>query len=514
MNFLYFRKRPIKLLSAGVFVVLILCLFLNILNIIPLGGQTAVQTYKPNKLVEQASADLNTYDIQVDFNPERQELTCIQILEYQNLTLDTQDRLFFHIYPNAFKYEERTPFPREDMKRAYPNGFTPGDMDIVAIKGENTALDYLIRGYSEEVLEVHMPRDILPGEALQLSIEFKVNLPNCLGRFGYGEKTFNITDWYPILCVYDEDGWNTYPYFPIGDPFYSEVANYRVRITSPKDYKIACTGSISSVEEKGDNKIWNIEAFAVRDFAFVASDEFTVDKKRVGKTTVYSYYFTPKAGKRALKYAADAIGIFNKKFGDYPYSQFSVVEADFYIGGMEYPNLVLIDQSLYQPDSDDYLELVTVHETAHQWWYGVVGNNQIEEAWLDEGLTEYSTLLYYKHRYGQKKMDEMSDSILGEGKYRALSVYTQGKDIDETIARPVYRFPDWIVYDLLVYGKGAMIFDTLAENVGEKEIYKILNKYYEDNMFKNATLTNLLSACREITGEDYTAFFNDWLYDE
>src|SRR5699024_3207279 len=135
----------------------------------------------------------------------------------------------------------------------------------------------------------------------------------------------------------------------------------------------------------------------------------------------------------------------------YPYSQFSVVEADFYIGGMEYPNLVMIDQSLYSDDSEEYLELVTVHETAHQWWYGVVGNNQIEEAWLDEGLTEYSTLLYYRHRYGQKKMDAISFKMIGKGKYQGLSVYTQGKEIDETIAKPIYRFSDWLTYDFLVY---------------------------------------------------------------
>lgn len=514
MNFLYFKKRPIKLMTLGLFGLLILFLFLNVLNILPLSEQVTVQTYKPNKKVEQVSADLNTYDIQVDFKPNEKKLICRQIFDYKNETQTTHDRLFFHIYPNAFKYEERTPFPREDMKRAYPNGFSPGSIDISYIKAENTVLDYFIRGYSEEILEVYLPKSVLPGEKIQLSMEFEVNLPNCLGRSGYGDYTFNVTNWYPILCVYDNNGWNTYPYFPIGDPFYSEVANYKVQIRSPKDYKIACTGNVLSVEEKGDVKIWDIEAFAVRDFAFVASDRFMVHTKKVGKTTVYSYYFTPKAGRRALKYAADAIGIYNKRFGKYPYSQFTLVEADFYIGGMEYPNLVLIDTSLYLDDSDDLLEIVTVHETAHQWWYGVVGNNQIEEAWLDEGLTEYSTLLYFKHRYGEKKMDKMKETRMGEGKYNALSVYTQGKDIDETIARPVYRFPDWIIYDFLVYGKGAMIFDSLSAEVGEKEMYSILSQYYEDNMFKNATLEDLLVACEKVTGEDYSVFFNEWLYDE
>ncbi len=514
MRFLDFGKRPIKLVSAGLFVIFVLFLCLNAFNIKPFDDQMVVQTYKPNKLLEEVRYHLNTYDIQVDLDPDGKEIMCVQELEYTNNTQDSHDRLYFHIYPNAFKHERKVPFPPEDMKQAYPNGFSPGNIDIIEVRSDDMLLEYFIKGYSEEILEVHLPKDILPGEGIELSMTFKVTIPNCLGRFGYGNYTFNITNWYPILCVYGKQGWHTYPYFPIGDPFYSDVANYNVKISTPKDYNIACTGNISSVTERGDKKLWDIEAVAVRDFAFIASDRFMVDSKKIGHTTVYSYYFTPKTGKKALKYASDSIKIFNKYFGKYPYNQFSVVEADFYIGGMEYPNLVLIDQTLYTTDQDDFLEIVTVHETAHQWWYGVVGNNQIEEAWLDEGLTEYSTLLYFKHRYGQKKMDKMKESFMANGKYSALPIYVQGKEIDETIARPVYRFPDWIVYDILVYGKGAMLFDSLYSKVGENNFYKILNEYYEDNMFKNATLTDLLYACEKVTGEDYAEFFDDWLYDE
>lgn len=514
MNLSFFKKNPIKRIFLSVLAVFIVLLCLNIFTVVPFDENEVIQVYRPNNRLEEISADLSTYDMEVEFYPDTKKLRCIQNFEYINNTRAAHDRLYFHIYPNAFKYETKVPFPQEDMTQAYPNGFSPGSIDLISVKLDGSELGYSIGGYSEEILEVHLVDVIAPDQTVKLTIEFEVALPNSLGRFGYGNYTFNITNWYPILCVYDKEGWSTYPYFPIGDPFYSDVANYNVRISVPEDYHIACTGDILSITQKGNKKIWEIRALAVRDFAFVVSDRFMVDSKKVGNTTIYSYYITPKGGKKALTYAADAIKIFNRQFGKYPYNQFSVVESDFYIGGMEYPNLVLIDKSLYLPEAYSFLEIVTVHETAHQWWYGVVGNNQIEEAWLDEGLTEYSTLIYFKHRYGQKTMDRVKASTIGKGKYALLSEYAQDEDIDETIAKPLYSFSDWIVYDLLVYGKGAMLFEALEEKVGEKVFYEILKEYYNENAFKNATLTELLYACEKVTGGDYTDFFNDWLYDE
>ncbi len=514
MDLSFFRKRPIKLVSASLLVIIIILLAFNAFNIGPFDEQAVIQAYRPNKVLEEAGANLSTYDMQIEFNPDTNKIKCVQNFEYINNTTETHDRLYFHIYPNAFKYETKVPFPQEEMIQAYPNGFSPGGIELISVSSDGSELAYSIGGYSEEILEVHSIDPIVPGGTMEITMDFEVTLPNSLGRFGYGNYTFNITNWYPILCVYDQEGWNTYPYFPIGDPFYSDVANYNVKISAPEDYTIACTGDILSIDQEGNKKIWEIEATAVRDFAFVASDRFMLASKKVGGTTVYSYYITPKGGKKALKYATDAIKIFNKLFGKYPYNQFSVVEADFYIGGMEYPNLVLIDQSLYLPEAYSLLEIVVVHETAHQWWYGVVGNNQIEDAWLDEGLTEYSTLLYFKHRYGQKTMDNVKASVIAEGKYGLLSAYTEGEDIDETIAKPLYSFSDWIIYDLLVYGKGAMMFDALKEEVGEKDFYKILEEYYRENSFKNISITELLYACEEVTGKDYTDFFNEWLYDE
>ena len=169
----------------------------------------------------------------------------------------------------------------------------------------------------------------------------------------------------------------------------------------PENIVVASTGLIKSDRHKGNNDVMSINASNVRDFAFVLSPKFKVAEEDVDGIKVMSYYFDEDVGTRALKYAKDAVKFYNSYIGKYPYKQYSVVESDFYMGGMEYPNLVMISKDLYSKNNIFNLEYVIAHETAHQWWYGVVGNNEVKEAWLDEGLTEYMTIMYIEKYYGK-----------------------------------------------------------------------------------------------------------------
>ena len=238
-------------------------------------------------------------------------------------------------------------------------------------------------------MKVILSKPFKPKDKLVMTVEFDAVLPPACGRFGYGKNTFNIGNWYPILATYDDKGWHKEPYYDVGDPFYSEVGIYDVHISAPKDYIIAASGSLQEKREKADQIVWNFKTDLVRDFAWVASNKFRTVNLNIGKTRITSYYLEGDEdyGQEALEYAQKALVFFNNYFGEYPYSDYSVVASDFYIGGMEYPNLVIIGEEFYRPG--DFLEYVIVHETAHQWWYGLVGNNQVMEAWLDEALAEY-----------------------------------------------------------------------------------------------------------------------------
>jgi len=455
----------------------------------------------------KASAGLNLYRIYAVFDPDQATLRCTQTVEYRNNHDVKFDRLYFHLYPNAFRDEKRVPFFDEEKQRAYPNGFSPGWIDMEQLMVDGNPVEFSLGGYSDDILSIVLKKPLKPGQATKINMIYTVKLPNCLGRFGYGQHTFNITNWYPIACIYDHTGWNNDPYYPVGDPFYSDVANYQVKVKAPSDYTIAATGEAIKVKAEGNYKVWEFKAQAVRDFAWIASRDFEVASRSVDGITVYSYFLPDSrdGGEKALDCAATAIEIFNRCFGRYPYGHLAVVQSDFFVGGMEYPCLVMIDKSLYGKDQQ-WLEYVTVHETAHQWWYGVVGNDQIDEAWLDEALTEYSTILYYENRYGQDAAKQVYDSVIVDGKCSYLQGYrVQG--LNHTIAQPIYRFTDWLMYDLVVYGKGASLFDDLRQAVGLQKFYGILQRYYEDNKFKNATAAQLIEACEEVTGKSWDDFF-------
>ena len=189
------------------------------------------------------------------------------------------------------------------------------------------------------------------------------------------------------MCIRDRNGWNLDPYYKVGDPFYSEVANYKVSITTPKEIIVAASGKIISEREDGDKKTYKIEGQLIRDFAWAASKDFVVKEKKVEDTIikVYSINNDSKLINESLKIGENSIKIFNKIFGKYPYGWYSIVNTEF-PSGMEYPGIVFISNDYFHKYLIDILEKVIVHETAHQWWYGIVGNNQVDEAWLDEGL--------------------------------------------------------------------------------------------------------------------------------
>ena len=467
-----------------------------------------------NSVLAKASRDLSQYEISAVFDPARKTLACRQKVEYRNRSGQELTRLYFHLYPNAYRSEEKPVFEERDMMRAYPNGFSPGSLDMDTIRINGKEADFTIGGYSEDLLMLILKRSLKPGEALSIEMHYQVWMPNCFGRFGYGDHTYKAANWYPIACVHDKNGWNLDRYYAIGDPFYSDTANYEVAIKAPSDYVLAATGECKKKDGRDGNTVWQFHAPAVRDFAWIASKDFQTASRRVGPATVTSYYYTEETGERALDYAASAMKFYNQSFGKYPYRHFSVVEADFFIGGMEYPNLIMMDHSLYAPGETDSLELVTAHETAHQWWYGLVGNNEVRDAWMDEGLTEYSTVLYYGNRYGANQEKKVYHSTMGEGKYSYLPYYIKSAKVDETIHRPSYEFSDGTLYDLQVYGKGAMMFHDIQRKMGRATFLQTLQEYCRKYQFRNVDKEDMIHTFRQVTGRDWERNFNKWLYDE
>lgn len=505
-----------KWLKKGIirFICLLLLIIALGLGITQLYSRLDRNSYEFRAEDELSQYVIHKYTIDARFMEEEKLLEVKQQVKYKNAHNVEFDSIYFHLYPNAFKEKEKTPFFKEELEEAYPIGFQTGYIDIEEVLIEGKRAEFDLGGLNNTIMSIKLSEELQPNEEVLVSFKYKVKIPPISSRFGYGENTYNLGNWYPIAAVYDSKGWNLEPYYEIGDPFYSEVGNYDVTLRLPEEFELATTGNILDRNKvQGENvgykeQIWNVEAEAVRDFAWVISKNFKMKSDSVENTDINVYYFKEQQGNKALEVAKDSIEIFNKLFGEYPYKQFSVVSCDFFIGGMEYPNLVYIDYNIFSRDTTLILEYIIAHETAHQWWYGIIGNDQVNEPWIDEALTEYSTILYYREKYGEDTMMSMLKSMVVDDYVRTKEELDDG---DESIAKGVDEFKDNREYSGIVYSKGAMMFYELEREVGRENFQKILRYYMSENKFTNVTGKDIKNITRAVTGKDYQEFFDKWL---
>lgn len=461
-----------------------------------------------NKLDESILKEnkINKYNIEVELDTDNMVYTGKQHVSYVNNTDMDLENVYFHIYPNAFKSLDEAPvlFNTEETMEA--SSYVPGHIEIHKVLTGDNSLGWNVE--EDTILHIELEKVLEKGEIVDLYLEYTVKIPTTKDRFGYHENGINFGNWYPIACVYDEDGWNKDPYYKLGDPFYSDVSNYNVTIITPEDIVLASSGTILSEEKDGNKKRYTIEGLLLRDFAWAASKDFVVREKLVDDIVIKVYSINDDSDliDRSLDAGVKAIKAFNKVFGKYPYDEYSIVITEF-PSGMEYPSIVFISNAYSENYLGDILEKIIVHETAHQWWYGVVGNDQIDEAWLDEGLATYSEVIYTK---------EVKDTKEGKSYYNQNIKlgYEYGSSYlgeNEVVNRPLSEFEGWNDYGILVYTRGAMFFDKIKEDFGEDKLYKILSTYYDKYKFKNAKTEDLIRICEEVTGKSFEPLVKEYL---
>jgi hypothetical protein len=445
----------------------------------------------------------------VELNPMDKILTGETNVTYINNEDVELNEIYFHIYPNAYKREETAPILAEDITSAYPNGFKPGNIDIATVTLDGKDASYSIEGSGETILKLTLEKPLKQKEHTQIKIGFKIALPNVDDRLGYGDNCFNFGSWYPIAAVYDETGWNLDPYYPMGDPFYSDISDYKVKITVPKQFVVAGTGEITEEKIQGDKKSYVFQESSVRDFAWVSSDKFKVDTQEVDGVKIKNYYLDGDKDRNAMAMTAakNSVKIFNRIFGKYPYKTYSVVATHF-ITGMEYPGIVFINKDYYYNNTDEfYLEVTIAHETAHQWWYNTVGNDEVDEAWLDESMAAYSEVIYYENTLDRKQAESYM-------LHDYLEVYNGYRDKivgGEVILKPVSEFDNLNDYAVLVYYKGAIMLDAIRTEVGDEIFFKIMTTYYDRYKLKHAKTEDFINVVEEVTGRQWDDFFDKWL---
>jgi hypothetical protein len=232
----------------------------------------------PEVITPETQQVQNTYDIAIQLDTQANTLTCAQQITYINDTGVTLSELYFHLYPNVYSDINKAPIGGLDAFKTYPHGYSPSQMNITRVTIGSAACAYTLTGERNDIMKVVLDNMLAPDGELTIDIRYSLILPHSRGRLCYDEIGYTLTDFFPQLAVYGDDGWDTRPFAGIGDAFYSDVDNYRVAVTAPHGYTIASSGVITSETENGDQKTTYISAPCVRDFAMQISNKLKYPK--------------------------------------------------------------------------------------------------------------------------------------------------------------------------------------------------------------------------------------------
>lgn len=449
---------------------------------------------------------ITSYVIDMVLDDENKTIDCSESINYTNNYEIELDNICFHLYAAAYREGAvYCPITDSELASAYPNGVNYGGIEIESVILNGGEASYEIAGEDSDILQVNLDDVLIPGFSVDIEIEFTLTVPNVRHRFGYSGETINLGNFYPIVCMYD-GGWVCDPYYSNGDPFYSDVANYTVTMQADEKYTVATSGeNITETMDDGTIKT-SASLLSGRDFALVLG-EFETVMQMEGDIEIYYYYYDDEEFEDSLTTACDSISTFNDLFGSYPYPSYSVVQTAFLNGGMEYTGLVYISDEV----SGDTYDEVIIHETAHQWWYGVVGNDQVGQAWVDEALAEFSTTLFYDANpsYNATYEERIADATAAYAMY--CDLYENTANFSTAIDRPSNEFSSSLEYTYMTYVKTQIMYDSLRTIIGESTFINALANYYAQNKYQIATGDLLIAAFENASESQLFSFFESWL---
>lgn len=454
----------------------------------------------------QKDLERSKYEIQASLSEN--VLTGREKVSFYNSSENAFSVLKFNLYPNAYREGAKySPISSQYKSRAYYNGVNYGSITINGVWDEKgNSLEFEIAGEDQNVLLVNLEQTVYPGECALVIIDFTTVIAQVVSRLGVTEHTINLANFYPILCgIYNQSFYECL-YYSIGDPFFSDASDYHVTLLVDESYVLASGGKLCASSSKDGKKTLEFCAENLRSFACVLSKEFDILTKECNGVQINYYFYKDQTPEKSLKTAQESLEFYSKTFGEYPFDTYAVVQTPFVQGGMEFSGLVMISDNLEKGAHEE----VIIHETAHQWWQTTVGNNEIEHPFLDEGLTEYSVVLFYENHseYGFTREQLIKSS---EQTYKMYcSVYEKlFNQVDTTMLRPLGEFKSEYEYVNICYVKPCIMFDYLRTTVGDAKFFKSLGKYYSDYAFKNACPDDLVGAF-EKCGSDTNGFFESF----
>lgn len=468
------------------------------------------------------------YSMEVNVDVEKYQYSGTQKLVYTNNSPDELNRVFYHLYFNAFQ-----PGSEMDMRLqsiADPDGrmMTDGKSRIASLGPEeigylrvtsltqdNQAVSYVEEG---TILIVELNKPIPAGGKTTFDMAFNGQIPLQIRRSGRNSSegvALSMSQWYPKLAEYDFEGWHADPY--IAREFHGVWGNFDVKLTLDKKYVVGGTGYLQNPEEIGHgyetpgSKIkktrdktltWHFKAPMVHDFMWAADPDYIHDTLKVENGPMLHFLYKNdkeivENWKKLQPKTAEAMQFFNKNIGDYPYEQYSVIQGG--DGGMEYAMGTLITGGR----NFGSLVGVMVHEMAHSWFQHVLASNESKHEWMDEGFTTFISSLCMDRIMDQKKENPFASSY--QGYYNLVA---SGKEQPQTTHADRYALN--FAYGVAAYSKGAIFLSQLGYIIGQDKLMETLRKYYQDFKFKHPTPNDIKRTAEKVSGMELDWYLTDW----
>jgi hypothetical protein len=437
--------------------------------------------------------ELTRYELDAIFDYIKHSLSVTESISYVNNTPDTLIDLILVVEPNR----------RE-------GGF---NMESLTWKTGESVEEFKL---ASDQLHILLPKPLAPGEGIEIIIRYALELPEIpppsdTSRptpYGYTERQTNIVDWYPYIPPYRSgDGWLVHQNWWFGEHQVFDMADFNIRFRMAEPIQDLVIAASAPVEQDGDTYVYQLEA--ARSFALSASNQYLVQTKNIGDVTIYSYSFSydEYAGEEVLQNTTDALQLYSQLIMPYTHASLSVVEADF-LDGMEYDGLYFLSRgfyNLYDGTPKGYLTFIAAHETAHQWWYGLVGNDQALEPWLDEALCTYMEHIFYENIYADYPTGS-DQSLVDWWWYYRVNFY----EPDGWINGAIYDFARFRPYRDAVYLNGAKFLNDLRVLIGDQAFFAFLRDYASQNKTQIATATGFFSILEENTSKDLDGLIEEY----
>jgi hypothetical protein len=480
----------------------------------------------------------------VVLDTERNRITGEEYLTWTNGTEYPTDELWFHLYWNAFKNNMST-FLEESSRRG--RGLTDYKMEdwgycrvdsIHLVDEENFEEIDLSptmafqqpdneNSYDQTVFRVKLPQPVEPEQTIQIHIEFFSKVPRPVSRTGVYKDYYFIAQWFPKIGVFENGNWNCHQFHSPGE-FYADYGTYDVTLTLPSSMIVGATGEHREItDNRNGTTTHHFVQHSVHDFAWTASPhmlEFKEDFEFApGKTTEITLLLQPyhknlknrymNAVKNAIKYCS----IF---YGDYPYTTATCVDPAYNSrsGGMEYPTFFTGGAYFITKKGISRPEGVTIHEFGHGYFYGLVGSNEFENAWMDEGFTSFLDTEVYYAAYGEPLYSKayfgipftfkgVNIPIESDG----ISAHRQTSDRDN-MQRFAWQFMEGS-YGANSYSKGELMLRSLKRYMGKDLFADMIKSYSQRWWFKHPKPQDFYDVVSEYAAQDMSWLLDQFVYE-